>query len=383
MLQTNEIEFIANNGQRSPADIALDARKFPELDIKKMAHQIQARQKLADKLPSWVAEKKVFFPASISLEQSSSESTANFKASLVSGRLIDITGGMGVDTWAFAKTCDQVTYVEMQEDLASITKYNHQVLGVENIIHYAKNGLNVLNQVDIDWIYVDPARRNAQGDKVILFKDCQPNVLDVLAQHPTKKILIKTSPVLDISRAVLELGGVSQVYVVSTKQEVKELLFVKAGNESDAPKITIIEDGQTIFEGTSIKERESTNAIGSLKRYVYEAHPGVLKAGFFKSVLQKDLVQLGNHTHLYSSESILEDFPGKIYEVIESGPVQANWLSVNQANISTRNFPMSPEALRKKLKLKDGSAYTLFGIQNSSKKNELILTKKITFAHSN
>jgi hypothetical protein len=338
---------------------------------------------LADKLPSWVAEKKVFFPASISLEQSSSESTANFKASLVSGRLIDITGGMGVDTWAFAKTCDQVTYVEMQEDLASITKYNHQVLGVENIIHYAKNGLNVLNQVDIDWIYVDPARRNAQGDKVILFKDCQPNVLDVLAQHPTKKILIKTSPVLDISRAVLELGGVSQVYVVSTKQEVKELLFVKAGNESDAPKITIIEDGQTIFEGTSIKERESTNAIGSLKRYVYEAHPGVLKAGFFKSVLQKDLVQLGNHTHLYSSESILEDFPGKIYEVIESGPVQANWLSVNQANISTRNFPMSPEALRKKLKLKDGSAYTLFGIQNSSKKNELILTKKITFAHSN
>ncbi len=383
MLQPNEIEFIANNGQRSPAEIALDARKFPELDIKKMAHQIQARQKLADKLPSWVAEKKVFFPASISLEQSSSESTANFKASLVSGSLIDITGGMGVDTWAFTKTCDQVTYVEMQEELASITEYNHQVLGVENIIHYAKNGLDVLNQVDTDWIYVDPARRNAQGEKVILFKDCQPNVLDVIAQHPTKKILIKTSPVLDISRAVQELGGVSQVYVVSTKQEVKELLFVKAGNESDDPKITIIEDGQTIFEGTSIQERESNNAIGSLKRYVYEAHPGVLKAGFFKSVLQKDLVQLGHHTHLYSSENILEDFPGKIYEVIESGPVQANWLSVNQANISTRNFPMSPEALRKKLKLKDGGAYTLFGIQNSNKKNELILTKKITFAHSN
>ena len=383
MLQPNEIEFITNNGQRSPADIALDARKFPELDIKKMAHQIQARQKLADKLPSWVAEKKVFFPASISLEQSSSENTASFKASLVAGRLIDITGGMGVDTWAFAKTCSQVTYVEMQEELASITEYNHQVLGVKNIIHYAKNGLDVLNQVEIDWVYVDPARRNAQGEKVILFKDCQPNVLDVIAQHPTKKILIKTSPVLDISRAVQELGGVSQVYVVSTKQEVKELLFVKAGKESLDPKITIIENGQTIFEGTSIQERESTNAIGSLKRYVYEAHPGVLKAGFFKSVLQKDLVQLGHHTHLYSSESILEDFPGKIYEVIESGPVQANWLSVNQANISTRNFPMSPEALRKKLKLKDGGAYTLFGIQNSSKKNELILTKKITFAHSN
>jgi hypothetical protein len=108
-----------------------------------------------------------------------------------------------------------------------------------------------------------------------------------------------------------------------------------------------------------------------------------MKAGFFKSVLRDGLVQLGQHTHLYSSESLLKDFPGKVFEVIESGPVQGDWLPVTQANISTRNFPMTPEALRKKLKLKDGGAYTLFGIQNSSKKNELILTKKITFAHSN
>ena len=382
MLEPNEIEFIATNGHRSSSDIALDARKFPELDIKKMAHQIQARQKLADKLPSWMAESKVFFPASISLEQSSSESTARFKASLVTGSLIDITGGMGVDTWAFAQTCSQVTYVEMQEELAAITQYNHQVLGVKNITHYTGNGLDKLNQQDFDWIYVDPARRNAQGEKVILFKDCQPNVLDVIAQHPDKKILIKTSPVLDISRAIQELGGVSQVYVVSMKQEVKELLFVKAGNESLDPMITIIEEGKAIFEGTQNRERELNNAIGSLKHYVYEAHPGVMKAGFFKSVMMSDLIQLGQHTHLYSSESLIEEFPGKIYEVIESGPVQANWLSVKQANISTRNFPMSPESLRKKLKLKDGGVYTLFGIQNSSKKNELILTKKITFAHS-
>lgn len=380
MLQPNEIEFIVKNAERSPSAIALDARKFPELDIKKLAHQIQARQKMANKLPNWVSEKKVFFPASISLEQSSSESTANFKASLVSGQLIDITGGMGVDTWAFALTCTQVTYVEIQEELAAITKYNHEVLGVKNMAHFAKNGLDALNEVEIDWIYMDPARRNAQGEKVILFRDCQPNVLDVIALHPTKKILIKTSPILDISRAVHELDGVSHVYVVSTKQEVKELLFVKSGNESLDPKISIIEEGRMIFEGTSKQERESNNAIGTLKRYVYEAHPGVMKAGFFKSVLQKDLIQLGQSTHLYSSENIITDFPGKIYEVIESGPVQANWLSVNQANITTRNFPISPEALRKKLKLKDGGAYTLFGIQNSSQKNELILTKKITFA---
>lgn len=383
MLHPNEIEFIATNGHRSPSDIALDARKFPELDIKKLAHQIQARQKLAEKLPSWVANRQVYFPANISLEQSSSESTANFKASLVSGKLIDITGGMGVDAWAFAQTCKHVTYVEMQEELAAITKYNHAVLGVENITHYASNGLDVLNQVDVDWIYADPARRNEHGEKVILFKDCQPNVLDVIAQHPDKKILIKTSPVLDISRAIQELGGVSQVYVVCTKQEVKELVFVKQGPQTMDPLITTVEDGRTIFEGTQAKERLLENTIGPVKHYVYEAHPGVLKAGFFKSVLQANMVQLGEHTHLYSSAEFIGDFPGKVFEVIESGPVQGSWLQIKQANISTRNFPMSPEALRKKLKLKDGGEFTLFGIQNSSKKNELILSKKITFAHSN
>lgn len=383
MLHPNEIEFIATNGHRSPSDIALDARKFPELDIKKLAHQIQARQKLTEKLPHWVANSQVYFPANISLEQSSSESTANFKASLVSGKLIDITGGMGVDAWAFAQTCTHVTYVEMQEELAAITKYNHAVLGVENITHYASNGLDVLNQVDVDWIYADPARRNEHGEKVILFKDCQPNVLDVIAQHPDKKILIKTSPVLDISRAIQELGGVSQVYVVCTKQEVKELVFVKQGPQTIDPLITIVEDGRTIFEGTQAKERLLENTIGPVKHYVYEAHPGVLKAGFFKSVLQANMVQLGEHTHLYSSAEFIGNFPGKVFEVIESGPVQGNWLQIKQANISTRNFPMSPEALRKKLKLKDGGEFTLFGIQNSSKKNELILSKKITFAHSN
>jgi 16S rRNA G966 N2-methylase RsmD len=380
MLQPNEIEFIAKNGQRSPTDIALDARKYPELDIKKLAHQIQARQKMADKLKTWVANEKVYFPASISLEQASSESTATFKSSLVTGRLIDITGGMGVDAWAFAQTCSQVTYVEMQKELAGITKYNHEVLGVKNITHFSKDGLEVLGQIEFDWIYSDPARRNTQGDKVILFKDCQPNVLEVIATHPGKNILIKTSPILDINRAIEELGGVSHVYVVSSKQEVKELLFVKTQVHTFDPILSIIEDNQTVFEGTLSQERNTENKIGTLKRYIYTAYPGVMKAGFFKSVLREGLVQLGQHTHLYSSDNLLKDFPGKVFEVIASGPVQRDWISVNQANIRTRNFPMTPEALRKKLKLKDGGDYTLFGIQNSSKKNELILTKKITFA---
>jgi hypothetical protein len=380
MLQANEIDFIFSNGSRSPSDIALDAHKFPDLDIKKLAHQIHARQRLLDKLPSWTANKQVYFPARISLEQSSSESTAKFKASLVSGSLIDITGGMGVDTWAFAQSCEKVAYVEIEKELAEITQYNHGILGAKNITHYNADGLDMVAEVESEWIFVDPARRNSKGEKVILFKDCQPNVLEVIARYPTKKYLIKTSPVLDVSRAILELQGVSQVYVVCTRHEVKELLFVKREEQTLHPVISIIEDGKLLFEGTQEAERKMEQTIGDVKRYIYEAHPGILKAGFFKSLLREGMVQLGLHTHLYSADQLFIDFPGKIYEVMQSGPVQKNWLGINEANISTRNFPMTPDALRKKLKLKDGGDFTLFGIQNSHKKNELILTKKITFA---
>jgi hypothetical protein len=382
MLLPEEIKFIQDHLQHDASRIALSAKKYPHLDIKKLAGQIQARQKLADKMPIWTADEAICFPQQISLEQASSEATALFKATLVNGTLIDITGGMGVDTWAFAQKCEHVTYVEQQASLAEHTQYNHQVLGLRNVTHIQGNGLEYLEK-QYDWIYVDPARRDLQGNKVILFKDCQPNVLEILDKVETAKILIKTSPVLDISRAIQELGGVEKVYVVAYQQEVKELLFIKSAESSLDPEIELVELANspvTLFRGTLSAEREANMQIAPVGKYLYEAHPALLKAGFFKLVQGEDIWQLGKHTHLYSSNKYVSEFPGKKYSLIEAGPVQPDWIKAHlpdlRVNISTKNFPMKADALRTKLKFKDGGEYTLFAIQNSEEKNALILCKK-------
>jgi hypothetical protein len=384
MLQPEEIKFIQEHLQQDASRIALSAKKYPSLDIKKLAGQIQARQKLADKMPHWTSNKAVFFPQQISLEQASSEATARFKAKLVNGKLIDITGGMGVDVWAFAHTCEEVTYVEQQEELAQQTRYNHSELGLTNVTHKIGNGLSQLNS-SYDWIYVDPARRDEQGNKVILFKDCQPNVLDILSYANKSQLLIKTSPVLDIHRGIQELGGVAKVYVIAYQNEVKELLFIKTNQSSLDPPIEVIEVASSIpsiFSGTLSAEKQAVMRLNKVGKYVYEAHPAILKAGFFKLIQQENLWQLGQHTHLYSSNDIISNFPGKRFESINSGPVQREWLLPHlvdlRVNISTKNFPMKSEALRKKLKFKDGGEFTLFAIMNKEEKNELILCKKCT-----
>ncbi len=382
MLQAEEIKFIQEHLQQDPSSLALTAKKYPTLDIKKLAAQVQARQKLVGKLPTWVSNPAVYFPAQLSMEQASSEATALFKASLVNGKLIDITGGMGVDVWAFSQTCENVTYVEQQTELVHRTRYNHSVLGLSNVIHEEGNGLEHITH-DYDWIYVDPARRDQQGNKVILFKDCQPNVLELLDYVKKTTILIKTSPVLDIQRAIRELEGVEKVFVVAYQQEVKELLFIKSANSQFNPPIDLIElanEPALLFSSTLEAEKEAKMNIGDAGRYIYEVHPTILKAGFFKKVQELGVWQLGQHTHLYSSNERVHDFPGKVYEKISSGPVQREWLmphlTDSRANISTKNFPMKADALRKKLNLKDGGDFTLFGIQNKNEKNELILCKK-------
>ena len=384
MLQPEEIKFIQEHLQQDPTSLALAAKKYPNLDIKKLAGQIQARQKLKEKLPTWSSNSEIYFPPQISLEQASSEATALFKASLVNGNIIDITGGMGVDTWAFSKTCSQVTYVELQNDLFECTRQNHEVLGLTNVSHVSGNGMGSLN-ASFDWIYVDPARRDKKGNKVILFKDCQPNVLDILEYAERCKILIKTSPVLDIQRAIIELNGVEKVYVVAFQNEVKELLFIKSKNNNQNPPIELLEltnPQPIIYQGNLEKEKKAKMAIGDAGKYIYELHPTLLKAGFFKSVQQLGVWQLGQHTHLYSADTRILNFPGKTFEKISSGPVQPDWLRLHltdsRVNISTKNFPLKADALRQKLKLKDGGEFTLFGIQNRQEKNELILCKKCT-----
>ena len=389
MLSQEEQDFIQVHADQDPHQIALSGKKYPNFDLGKLASQIQARQKLARKLPFWVSHANLFFPASISLEQASSEVTANFKANIVHGNVLDASGGMGVDSAAFAKKANQVVYVERQQDLKEITAYNHAQLGYKNIQHVLGDGLAYLNQATttFDFIYLDPARRNAKGDKVLLFKDCEPNVLNFLPFITEKtQLLLKTSPLLDLERAISELQGVDKVWVVCLKNEVKELLFLKSTKATLNPTIEVIELNQhpnLLFSSDLQTEKNSPNQTGELQAYLFEAHPGILKAGFFKSIQALGFQKISANTHLYSSGTSIKPAPGKTYRVLAKGPFESKWiwaqLPGKQANIHTRNFPLKPEEIRKKLKLKDGGSITLFAYQNHLQKMEIAITEKCNF----
>ena len=388
MLSLEEQHFIQVHADQDPHQIALSGKKYPNFDLSKLASQIQARQKLVLKLPFWVSHTNLFFPPSISLEQASSEATANFKANIVHGNILDASGGMGVDTAAFAKKAIEVVYVERHQNLKEITAYNHAQLGYTNIQHILGDGLAYLNQAvsTFDFIYLDPARRNAKGDKVLLFKDCEPNVLDFLPMIKDKsQLLLKTSPLLDLDRAILELNGVDKIWVVCVKNEVKEILFLKSKDATMDPVIEVIDlnlKNSHLFSGTLEAEKRKLTRIGPISNFLYEPHPGLLKAGFFKSVETENVFKLNSNTHLYSSKELDTKFPGKSFQVIETGLVDMGWLNKHlpnkQVNISTRNFPGKPEDLRKKLKLSDGGDFTLFGYRNHLNQVELALTQKCT-----
>jgi hypothetical protein len=386
MLSQKEQDFIQTHADQDPHQIALSGKKYPTLDLSKLASQIQARQKLTSKLPNWVNHPSLFFPASISLEQASSEVTALFKANLVHGQVLDASGGMGIDSAAFAKNAKQVVYVERLSELKEITTYNHTELGLTNIQHVHAESLEFLKHSlpSFDFIYLDPARRNAQGNKVLLFKDCEPNVLDFLIHINEKtQLLLKTSPLLDLERAILELQGVDKIWVVCWKNEVKELLFLKSTKATLQPTIEVIELNQQpslLFSCDLQSEKNCSILTGELQQYLFEAHPGILKAGFFKSIQTLGFNKISANTHLYSSERLIDKAPGKTYHVLAKGPFESKWIldqiPGKQAHIHTRNFPLKPEEIRKKLKLKDGGSLHLFAYQNHLQKLEIAITEK-------
>jgi 16S rRNA G966 N2-methylase RsmD len=387
MLRENEIQFIQENLHRDPVAIALEAAKYPDLDIPILVGQIKARKKLKDKMPHWVANEKIFFPPSLALEQSSSEETAHFKASLLRGKVVDLTGGMGLDSFAFAQAGCEVDYIERQSDLAKITAYNHTILNAGIIRHHSGDSLKWLSEQkqSFDFLYIDPARRDGAGNKVVLLQDCEPNALELIPLINKKtSLLIKTSPLLDLDRAIKELQGVEKIYIVCLKNEVKELLFLKTSQSTEDPLVEVIELSQVNslqFKGKKSIESASICDFGPSSNYLYEPHAGVLKAGFFKSVA-KGLQKIAPNTHLYTSEDLHTNFAGRTFKVLAEGPLEKQWiysvLPGQKANISTRNFPIKADEIRKKFQLKDGGEFTLFAFRDQANKNKVVLAKKIS-----
>lgn len=374
-LREAEIAFIRTHLHHNPGELILKAGKFKGLDVKKLAAQIQSRQKALKKLPEWSANEKLIFPPALSVEQCSSEATAHYKAGIVSGNtLIDITGGMGIDCYYMSRSFTETHYFEQQPEVAATAAYNFAQLGASPIHVHAEESLDALqNGLTADWLYADPARRDANKEKVVRLADCTPDVVGnaALLLNAAPHILIKTSPLLDIDLASKELQKLKEVHVMGYEQECKELLFVldrEMPGQDFRIKIRIIDAaGQPVHQLDFDREEERAAVINYAKpsAYLYEPHAAVLKAGAFKTLCTRFNVQkLAMHSQVYTSQDYVSDFPGRSFRIVAVCKPDIREISQHipgdKANITTRNFPAKPEELRKKWKLKDGGDHYLF-----------------------
>ena len=394
-LSEAEKSFIKSHQNDEVTTLLLQAKKYPNLNIPDLVLQIKARQKAKIKLPEWFENEDVIFPKMLSVEQCSSEITAKFKASLVSGEiLIDLTGGMGVDIAYMSNNFKKAFYFEQNVDLLNITKYNFEQLGIEHVEFVEGSSVERLGDLEIKekkentWIYLDPHRRDDTGSKVVKLQDCEPNILTIknlLFEH-TDNILLKASPMLDIDLAILELGNVSQVYVVAVENEVKEVLFHLEKNKSEEVvlnAINLTKNDNTTLSFTKSEEKNASIILGSTQQYLYEPNAAILKAGGFRFIAQHfDLQKIAPHSHLYTSEELVENFQGRIFKIVAVCKLDkkeiSKYLTDKKANITIRNFPLTVQQIRDKLKLSDGGNEYLFATTDAQNQKIVIICRKIT-----
>ncbi len=368
--------------------VLLKNQQFEGVSQKELAEQLESRKKCQEKLPTWFQTEGIYYPNKLNIEQTSSEVTAWYKSSLVSGKtLLDLTGGLGVDSYFFSKKIEQVTHCEINQDLSEIACHNFKILDKENIECVSENGITFLQKTEqhFDWIYVDPSRRNDKIGKVFLLKDCLPDLtqhLDILLQR-TQNILVKTSPLLDIKQGISELHFVKEVHVLAIHNEVKELLFViEKGHVGDIAINTVnIHQGQEDHFNFNLTEEENAPLeLGYPSTHLYEPNAAILKSGAFKTIGNAhQLKKLQPHSHLYTSSKLVE-FPGRKFIIQTVLPYSKNTLKsvgLAKANITTRNFPVSVAELRKKHKIADGGNHYLFFTKNMDGSLIVLVCEKV------
>jgi hypothetical protein len=367
--------------------LALQKNPFAEVEWNLVLQQLAAKQKAKSKLPTWFKTHNIYYPSKISVEQTSSEKTAQYKASLISGNnLIDLTGGFGVDDFYFSKTVAKVVHCEINSELSKIVKHNFEQLNVKNVDCFADDSSEVLQKLNqkFDWIYIDPSRRNDSKGKVFMLKDCLPNVPELLDFYFnfSDNIMIKTAPILDISAGISELKNIAEIHVVALENEVKELLFIlKKNHEStiEIKTVNLLKDKKEAFQFQINSEAKKTNYTAP-KKYLFEPNAAIMKSGGFDAIAtQFELEKLHQHSHLYTSNELL-DFPGRIFEIqntLEYNKANMKSFLENQkANITTRNFPETVENIRKKWKIKDGgNVYSFFTTDMTNSKIVLLCEK--------
>lgn len=388
ILKSEVQKFIKANLKNDLTKLILKGSPFDSVSIQEIAQQIEGTNKSEKKLATWFETEHIIFPKKLNLEQTSSEITAQYKADLIHGNsIIDLTGGYGVDCYYFSKKFDSVIHCEMNEELSNIVTHNNQQLEVKNIKTIQGNSLEHLQKINekFDWIYVDPSRRNDAKGKVFLLQDCLPNLpenIDFLFEK-TGNILIKNSPILDITSTINELKFVKEIHVIAVQNEVKELLLILEKGFNGIIQIKTINIQKTNKQIFEFELGPCTKPSYELPlNYIYEPNSAILKSGGFDQ-LAKDLEisKLHQHTHLYTSDEMLENFPGRKFKIEKTLPYNKKeilrHLPEKKANITIRNFPETVAQIRKKTKIKDGGSDYLFFTTNIHDEKQVLVCKKI------
>lgn len=403
MLTEETLRFIREHLNDDVRSLALQARKYPGVDMPAAITQIAGHQAAKEKIPTWAGIEDIRYPVHLSLEQCSSEATARYKAEIIrtfAGRedtsswdsLTDLTGGFGIDC-AFLSSCfKKATYVERQERLCEIASHNFPLLGLNHITVSHEDGIGHLQKMSpVDWIFIDPARRDGHGGKTVAISDCEPDVaaLEELLLEKARHVLVKLSPMLDLTLALHDLKHVQQAHIVSVSNECKELLLV-LGHTAETENIPIhcinIHNSQPtqslVFTRREEKEQPA-RYTATLKAYLYEPNASILKAGAFRSICHIYKVEkLHPNSHLYTSDEYMPDFPGRKFRITNSGSLNKKEVkellgSEKKANLTVRNFPASVAELRKRLKLAEGGDNYLFATTLADEKKTLIACKQV------
>lgn len=368
------LQFAREHSGDDPLRLLMQRERYPKTDLPLVVQQLEARQQASAKWPALAACADYFFPPRLNREQSSSEAAAQFKAGLIrdlgGGTIIDLTGGMGADTYFMSRQAAHADYCEQDPALCAIAEHNFEALGADNISCHAGDSLQYLAESGqkYDTIYIDPARRDQQGRKVAAFEDCTPNLLEHLGllRSRCRHLLIKASPMIDLRQAEQQLGTVSDIHILALKNECKEVLFVVPGEAAPAPvaihclNFPRADSTPQTFRFTREAEEAATAAFAAeAGGWLYEPNAALMKGGCFRLLSQHyGIRQLARNTHLYTSDQQTADFPGRTFRVLQ--PVTLNAKSVKPllpegcAHVIARNYPLTADALQQRLKLREG-----------------------------
>lgn len=403
MLTDKEKSLVRENRGKDPARLALSVRQAADVRPAIVAQQVDAYNRLAEKVPTWAAHEGLEFPFPVAIQQCSSEPLARFRQSLVADckSIIDLTGGLGIDCYFMGLGKERVTYVDMSADAVAAARANFAVLGVDNATFVNQSAEEYVKELveagaTADLIFIDPSRRGAHGERVFRLKDCSPDVtaLAPMMLKVAHRVMIKLSPIVDISQTIADLSRVTDIYAIGHGSECKDVVACLAADHDDSipPTIhalTLADDGtpSAHISFTQSEERTAVSQIATVPPaegdFAFVPSAAMMKAGPFNIISARYGVKMLAHgTHIYVSEKDVSDFPGRRFKVTGAYDMSKRSIAelrkvTTAASVAVRNFPLTADALRRKLKLGESSAHFLFGVTDSGSHPILLLCEKV------